>query len=66
MASAGPQGRRRRKVVIAMAEAPGRHRVETAEDASGQGQPVGTGQAASRLGKVFELSPAGPNWPHGA
>jgi len=46
-----------------MAEAPGSHRVVTADGASGPaGQPEPRGKATSWLGKVFELNPAGLDW----
>ena len=47
-----------------MAEASGSRRVVTVSGTSGQeGQPVHGGKAASWLGKVFALNPAGLNWP---
>src|ERR1051326_8384198 len=47
-----------------MAEAPGPRRVVPADGASGpEGQPALGGKATSWLGKVFELNPAGLNWP---
>jgi fusaric acid resistance family protein len=47
-----------------MAEATGSRRVVTVSGTSGQeGQPVHGGKAASWLGKVFALNPAGLNWP---
>jgi hypothetical protein len=47
-----------------MAEASGSRRVVTADSASGQeGQPVHAAKGTSWLGKVFELNPAGLNWP---
>src|SRR5690349_1351597 len=47
-----------------MAEAPGSHRVATVSDTSGPGrQSVHGRKATSWRGKVFELNPAGLNWP---
>src|SRR5690349_13317798 len=47
-----------------MVEASGSRRVVTVSGTSGQeGQPVHGGKAASWLGKVFTLNPAGLNWP---
>jgi len=47
-----------------MAEASGSHRVVTAGGTSGgEGRPVHGGKVTSWLSKVFELNPAGLNWP---
>jgi fusaric acid resistance family protein len=47
-----------------MAEAPGSHRVVTADGASGRdGQPVHGAGVPGFLSKVFALNPAGLNWP---
>ncbi len=49
---------------LAMAEASGSRRVATVSGTSGpEGQRVHGGKATSWLGKVFELNPAGLNWP---